>query len=192
MSNNTSQATTAPKALYEDFLKLIQGFQTAFPTGGSLVVNGKTATQAQLVQLCQAAIAPMAAAADAKAAFLIAKAANEAAVPGSKELFQQLKGALIGTLGRKNPELAKFGLAPHAPKALTPEQKQIRSAKAKVTRQKRHTLGPRQKAGIKADGVPTVTIGPEGMKVIPSAIDQPAAANAAPAAPNGGSTGTGN
>ncbi len=191
MANNNTKVNFTPKALYTDFLNLLQGFQTAFPSGGSLTVNGKIETQAQLIQLCQAAIAPMVATADAKAAFVNAKAANTAAVPGSKELFQQLKGALIGTLGRKNPELAKFGIASHAPKALTPEQKQLKAAKAKVTRQKRHTMGPRQKAAVKADGVPTVTVGPEGMKVVPALIDQPESANAAPAAPKG-TTGTGN
>ena len=89
-----------------------------------------------------------------------------------------LKGALSGVLGHDSEDLTKFGFKPSKPrKPLTPEQKTMRAAKAKLTRQKRGTLGKRQKAAIKETANPTITIGPDGKSVIVPAV------SAAPAAP---------
>lgn len=199
MSKNTSGG---PTGLYERFLKMLQGLQTVVPTGTTMRVNGQLDTQAQLVSLVQAAMGPIEGERDAKAAWQKAKAANAASLPGAKELYQQFKAALISDLGRKNPMLVQFGLTPHAPKALTPEQKQLKSARATVTRQKRHTMGKVQKAKVKADGIPTIVVGPTGTQVIPAPIDQAVITGngtssqhgspATPSASSGGSTGTGN
>ncbi|MHB1846152.1 MAG: hypothetical protein ACYCWW_15115 [Deltaproteobacteria bacterium] len=200
MANSTHGGTSS--GLYARFLSMLQGLQTAIPAGATMRVNGQSVTQAQLVALVLAAILPIETERNAKSSWQKAMAANAAALPGAKELYQQLKAALISDLGRKNPELTQFGIAPHTRKALTPEEKQLQAAKAKVTRQKRHTMGKVQKAKIKADGIPTVLVGPAGTQVIPAPIDlAPPSGNGAssqqgssstPSGSSGGSTGTGN
>ena len=93
------------------------------------------------------------------------------------DALANLKGALSGVLGHASENLTKFGFKPtKTRKPLTAEQNALRAAKAKLTRQKRGTLGKRQKAAIKETAAPTVTIGPDGKSVItPASSGAPAA-----------------
>jgi hypothetical protein len=61
-------------------------------------------------------------------------------------------------LGKKNVALANYGIAPDKEATpLTPEQVVARAAKAKATREARHTMGPKQKAKIKGQPAQTPT-----------------------------------
>jgi hypothetical protein len=91
-----------------------------------------------------------------------------------RDALANLKGALVGFLGHDSEDLTKFGFKPTKPKKpLTSEQKAIKAAKAKLTRQKRGTLGKKQKAAIKETANPTVTIGPDGKVAITASSTAP-------------------
>ena len=80
-----------------------------------------------------------------------------------RKFIADVKAALVAVTGGDNAMLTSFGFKPKKPaKSLTAEQQLLRSEKAKQTRQKRGTLGSRQKAAIKATDTPhlNVTFGP--------------------------------
>jgi len=66
-------------------------------------------------------------------------------------------------VGADNQLLAQWGFVVSKPrKPLTSEEKVLRAAKAKLTRQKRGTLGKRQKAAIKQTTTPDVLVSADG------------------------------
>ena len=67
--------------------------------------------------------------------------------------MKSLKVALQNALGPGNPELVSFGISIGRKKALTSEQKFISKQKSSKTRVARNTLGKRQKADVKFQGV---------------------------------------
>ncbi len=86
----------------------------------------------------------------------------------AKRFLAALKGALEGVLGYQSPDLAIFGFAPRKARTpLTSEQLTIRAEKARRTRELRHTLGKRQKAKLKAQGDPVITVTPSPLDVTP-------------------------
>ena len=77
--------------------------------------------------------------------------------PGVVTRYEDIASALKAALGKKNPLLAKFGLAPNKTAAPpTTEQKTLRIQKARATRVARGTKGKRQKEAIKGT-VPATT-----------------------------------
>src|SRR6202043_2574460 len=89
---------------------------------------------------------------------------DKAALEG---FLADLKNALCGILGRQNEALTQFGFKPQTTrKPLSPEQKVLRAAKAKLTRQMRHTMGSKQKASLKQTAAPAIAISPQGQVTI--------------------------
>ena len=204
MANGLTAANTAPTGIWKKLQQLIAGIQKDIPAGSTMVVNGQKYTQAQLVTLLQGLLALFLDAMTAKLAYMSKLKAREDELVTARDTYAAVKAVIVAQLGRKNPQLGDFGLSPHAPKVLTTEQKQLQAAKAKVTREKRHTMGKTQKAGLKATGTPTVQVGPNGVEVTPAAVDQApepasgtsgsgsaASATPAPAPAGSGSTGAG-
>jgi hypothetical protein len=99
-----------------------------------------------------------------------------ALVAEAREFLNDLKMALGGAAGANNQFLASWGFpVKKARKPLTSEEKLLRAAKAKLTRQKRGTLGKRQRAAIKQTATPSVQVNSDGTSVV----------LAPPAAPSG-------
>lgn len=79
---------------------------------------------------------------------------------------------LLATYGSSPSALAAYGLTPRKPKAtLTTEQRALATAKAKATRAARHTMGSKEKQGVKGNvagvvvtpvTVAPVTVAPPG------------------------------
>jgi hypothetical protein len=88
---------------------------------------------------------------------------------------------VLNAYGSGSTVLADFGFTAAARKPLTPEQKVARAAKAKATREARHTMGPVQKkkvtgatAAAAAAPVPAASTGPAQVANAPAASPAPA------------------
>ncbi len=189
MSIGMSNGPSAPKGFEALLVTLLTGLQQLIPAKSTLVVKGATMTQAQVVSALQAVIAYYAAVRNQKAAMLTALAVRKQQSQAARDLYNQIKAALVAQLGKGNPELGKFGFkVGKTPKPLTSEQKALKAAKARVTRQKRGTKGSAEKAAIVA-ATPTLQLGPNGPTLTPNPADVPAPSGTAAAAPpSGGST----
>jgi hypothetical protein len=129
--------------------KLIDGLTkhaTFLPT---LVIGSTSYKTADIIGTLQARI-------DARNATASSRATWQAAVQAERDqraktqtvvsgLQQAVQVAFAGSIDA----LADFGLKPRKPRVMTPEQKTEAAAKAKATREARHTMGPKQKAKIK-------------------------------------------
>jgi hypothetical protein len=101
-----------------------------------------------------------------------------------EQFLADLKAALAGAVGADNQLLTQWGFKPLKPhKPLTSEQKVLRAAKAKLTRQKRGTLGKAQKAAIKNTTTPNVVVGADGTSQIVSASSSNGNGTTPPAVP---------
>jgi len=171
----TNQSEHSPSGLLQKIQNALNGVQQVLPSGSSVSMNGQIVTQAQLVTQLTGMLPPMTAVTDAKTAFALAVKQRKEAEPNVREYLAQLRAALVAFYGRNSPTLEKFGMSAKLPAAQPVQSKVIAAAKRTLTRQKRGTLGKKQKASIKAVGTPQVSIDESGMQVVPAAAAQPAA-----------------
>lgn len=186
MANAITTQNRPPAGLELKLTQALKGLQTVLPQGGGLQIGTTTLTQAQLVAKVQADLAPFEAARAEKTLYLNKLQAKVDSEAASREFLAQLKGALIAFLGRGNPLLADFGFNPVRTKVLTSAAKVLAAAKRSVTRQKRGTLGSKQKQAIRALGTPAVTLGAGGTTVVPAVVDTPRFPLAGAQAPGSG------
>lgn len=147
MSDNQTTPGTVLKQL-----QALEAGLTDNPLPGmtQIAAGGMVSTVAELIVEVQGYAALYKAAEDAAAAYDKALQAREVAAPAALDRLQQIRAALKGAIGKRNPDLLAFGITPdQEPAPLTVEQKLARAAKAKATRAARHTMGPKQKAAIK-------------------------------------------
>jgi hypothetical protein len=142
----------------------IDGCMKSFPPGlTSLTVQGVSYTQATLEAQLTSMDAPYKTARSAHAALHAFTAQKPAIEAAAKQFLADLKSTLAGVVGSNNQILAQWGFPVSKPKKpLTSEEKVLRAAKAKLTRQKRGTLGKRQKAAIKQTSTPSVQVNSDG------------------------------
>jgi hypothetical protein len=178
MSNTTMSETEAK------WKSLLAGVEAAIPARSSLMIDGVSTTQGQMVSTLEDGIALFDAATTAKTAATSAVAAMHAGLPAVEAFVRDLTIALKQFFGANSPELAQFGIALPKPRAEpSAGKKALASARRANTRQTRGTLWKNQRAAIQPNVVPLrVTLGPDG---------KPVKTAAAAAAPAGGSTGTG-
>ena len=156
------------------FDMLYEGFETVIPTTATVVVNGKTLTQPEVLKAIDAIRALLRDERAAKTAYLERRVARLEKDEEGRQLIRALQTAARYLLGPTNPKLATFGVAPRAePRRLTGDELVLRAEKARRTREARHTLGPRQKAALKAGPVSSVSLprpGPSGSTSGPDKI----------------------
>ena len=154
----------------------IQGLQTALPpTLTQLTVGTVNYQIPALIKFVQDAEEPWKQVRAAHALIRQIIQARPVDYQNLLNILADLKTALATVLGRDSETLTKFGFIPaKRKKPLTTEQKALRAAKAKLTRQKRGTLGSKQKAAIKTTETPSVTISPDGSVAIVTTSVTPA------------------
>jgi hypothetical protein len=103
----------------------------------------------------------------------------------TKTTVSGLKQGLLVALAGHLDTLADFGLTARQKHVATPEQKLAAAAKAKATRAARHTMGSKQKAGVKGTVTPTApaTAAPAAPTPSPTPPAIVPAASVAPTAP---------
>jgi hypothetical protein len=179
MSSSTSNRSKA--AALARVLALIAGLQKHFPSGSFTIGNVAYSTSALvgvIKGLADALAALATARANAKDALANVKTQAATVDPVIAGLEKQLESMFAGAA----QNLADFGIEP--PKARQPMSAEVlaaRKAKARATRAKRGTLGPKAKQAIKGD----VT----GVQIIP--VTSPEASPPAQSASNASSAPTG-
>ena len=169
----TNPSGNSPGGLQLKIQNALIGVQQVLPTGSSLLINAQPVTQAQLVTQLSGYLPVVTAVADAKAAFAQAVKTRVAAEMNIREFLAQLRGALVAFYGRNTPALGKYGMSAKTPAGQTAQTAILAAAKRTLTRQKRGTMGKKQKAGIKAVGTPQVSVSASGVQITPAAGEQP-------------------
>jgi hypothetical protein len=157
------------------------------PATFSMPVGGVQYDAANLATKLQGAVAPLVDVANLKAALAKAEAAAEAAIAAARALSQQVDSGFKAAFGLTSPTLTELDLKPKVARTpMTTEQKLLMAAKAKATRIARGTLGPKQKAALKALTVPStnMVLDNTGLHEAAPAVSQPASTGASsPTAP---------
>ena len=175
MANAPLQNGPSTPTKFETLLtQLMTGITSVLPAKSTLQVAAATMTPAQLLSALQVFVTVLTAVRSAKSAYVTALQSSKAQAVAARKLYADIKAALEGALGKSNPQLGNFGFTPRkAPTPLTAAQKVARAARGQVTRQLRHTAGPKAKLKIKA-GSPTVQIDPGGATTVtPNLADAP-------------------
>jgi len=151
------------------------------PADGTLVLEGKTWTQPALLQALKQVVDLYGAVADAKTQYQQQLNMLRQALPEVQKLYLNLGGALRVQFGKGHPLLSEFGVRPGIRKPRNSQTAVLASAKSRMTRSARHTMGSRQRQSITVAGEPTLVIlGPDGQ---PLSRDGGAASNGPPNPP---------
>ena len=161
--------------------ELIAGTSKHFASTTQVTFAGGSFTPAQITAQLQALVNLRNDVDTAKAATKARLAAEKADTPALRTLMGAFVTYVKAVFGNQPEVLADFGIHPKARAQLTAEAKTAAAAKRKATRAARHTMGAKQKKGVKG----AVT----GIVVTPVSATQPAAA--APTNPSAPATSTG-
>ncbi len=161
---------------------LIDGLNKHAATITSMVIAGASMTTKDIVGSLQSRIDTAKAAQSTRATWLAAVQADRDDRDKTKTFVSGLKQALLVAFAGQIDTLADFGLTGRKPRVATPEEKLAAAAKAKATREARHTMGKNQKAAIKGTVTPTAPA-PAAPTVPTPIVTPPAAPAPVPASP---------
>jgi len=147
----TSTPVVARKGLRQALQEMLQGWQTAVPTGSTMSSSDGTLVQGAVLGQLQAYLGVYTTL-DAQATSLKQTRLQLATkIAEARQYYDVLKAAVINSFGPRNPQLAQFGLQPKKTrKPLSGSQRAIKAAKAKITRQLRGTVSKAEKAKRKS------------------------------------------
>ena len=179
-----SQSNTKGKVV-DSAKQLIAGTGKRLAKGTQVSLVGSSFTPDQVTSQLQA-IVNLRTDVDAAKATATAKIAAETAqMPALRTFMSAYVSFVKAAYGTSPDALADFGLSPKSRAQLTAEANVAAAAKRKATRAARHTMGSKQKLGVKGD----VT----GITVTPITATQPtvAAPGTIPSSPSAPATSTG-
>jgi hypothetical protein len=148
---NRNDRTTADQALAD-------GLTRNAATVPSIMIGGVSVPAKEVVAALQARIGTAKAVISARATWQVAVQADRDERAKTKTIVSVTKATLLAAFAGQVDKLATFGLTPRKPRVVSPGAQVAAAAKAKATRAARHTLGKKQKAGIK--GTATVPAAP--------------------------------
>ena len=129
---------------------LINGFTKHATTLSSFLVGGATIKASDVITALQARITAANTTQSTRATWQAAVKANATTRTSTQTLVSNAVQALKVMFAGSIETLADFGLKPRKVRtAPTPEAKVAAAAKAKATREARHTMGSKQKKGVK-------------------------------------------
>ncbi|HZU98408.1 MAG TPA: hypothetical protein VFF73_17000 [Planctomycetota bacterium] len=182
----TMNSKSVPRGIEQRADSVIQGLQTAVPTGVTQILVDQVAYQIpDLIKKAQDLVQPWKTCRGAHATVRQEMATRPTDKQNLEDFLAAFKIGLSAAVGRDNEVLTSFGFKPYKkPKALTSEQAALKAAKAKLTRQKRGTLGKKQRAAIAPATTPAVGIAPDGAVTITpengGTTSQPSTSNQSP------------
>ena len=178
IKNSKGQVAAAAKQLIAGADKHLTGV-TQVPLLGSSFTPAQITSELQSLVTMRADV-------DASKATTKAKIANEATqMPALRAFMSAFESFVKGAFGSSPDVLADFGITPKARVPLTVQAKAAAAAKRASTRAARHTMGSKQKKGIKGDvtGVLVTPItAPAPVVTAPSSPTAPATSVGSPAA----------
>jgi hypothetical protein len=184
MSGATPTATpvVARKGFRQALQEMLQGWQTAIPSGSTMTSGGGTLEQSAVLGQLQAYLGVFTTLDAQTTSLKETRAQLEATQVEARQYYDGLKLAVTSYFGANSPQLAQFGFTPRkARKALTSTQLAVKAAKAQATRVMRGTTSKKAKALVKS-GPMQFTVGP--VQAAPgSAPEGATAASTAPAVP---------
>jgi len=131
--------------------KLMDGLKKHQQAVGSLLIEGKSYTTADLLAVLQARLDAADAALSTRATWQNAVKADYDERAKTKGFLSGLRQTLLVAFAGSVDTLADFGLVGRKPRVISPEKKVAAAEKAKATRAARHTMGKKQKAQIKGE-----------------------------------------
>jgi predicted ATPase with chaperone activity len=130
---------------------------------GEVILDGVTVKVADLLAEIDTALAKFPAAIAAQAALRQARAQRIEAIASIRARIGDLKSYCRAYLASTDPRLAAFGFEQKVRRPLTSQEKTIKAAKARLTRNVRGTKGAKQKREITAAGKPgLLLVGADG------------------------------
>jgi len=136
----------------------INALQQNVPANAVILVDGTAYSQQDLVKKADSERAFFKNARAAKETSKKATSDLRIARPGIRKFLKAAKIGMKAYLGADNPDIEKYGFHFDRTGELSADQKAIRAEKSRRTREARHTLGKRQKAGIHGAAEPDVTL----------------------------------
>jgi len=165
---------SAPKGLELELTLMLKGLDSAIPDGASLVVAGISTAKADIKTELQKGLGLFQVVRDEVRALQVARQARSQGLVAVRHYAKDLRAALEGFFGPRNPQLLQFGIKQRgSPRPTSSADVALRAAKAKATRALRHTMGARQKLAVRATGA-TLTLGGEAVSSSPAAPASPA------------------
>jgi hypothetical protein len=170
MSKSRKVDFSLPSPREKKLATLVNGIETVFPSGATIVIEGTSYNQAAFLAKAQSFLNPEVAARQGHLALQKLVAAKDANAKPADLFYDQVKQALVPFVGSTNVDtLAAYGVAPRRKTSqATSAETVMRAAKANETRQARDTLGPKEKASIKGAVPTSVTVTGDG-KIVPAA-----------------------
>jgi hypothetical protein len=129
--------------------QIILGLQKDLQHVSGLPLAGTTYTPDDLVKLVQSRIDMSNVIAASRATWLSQVASSQALSAKLTPILRGLRQYVINAYGETSPVLADFGFTAPKKRVLTPGQKATAAARAKATREARHTMGKVQKKSVK-------------------------------------------
>jgi hypothetical protein len=162
--------------------QMIAGADKHLAKTTQVALVGSSFTPAQIASKLQTLVDLRSDVNAAKAATVAKLAVETAQAPALRTFMSALASYVKAAYGTSPDVLADFGIAPKARTPLTVEAKAAATAKRAATRAARHTMGTKQKKGVKGD----VT----GILLTPVKAPSPTVATPSSPAPTATSTGT--
>jgi hypothetical protein len=128
--------------------KLIDGLTQHASIVPPVMIDGVAFSPKDLIGVLQRRIGASESATTARATWQSLVVADAAEHATTRTIVSGLRQAMMVAFSVQVDTLAAFGLSPRKVRVLTPDQKIAAVARAKATREARHTMGKRQKARI--------------------------------------------
>jgi len=161
---------TSPGGLEQQLQDVQGGVQAVLQPTQTYVLAGMSYTGQAIAQMIAAWLAVFAAFTTAKRTEQTALAQRRLIEPAVKAFVGVLHDFIVSQYGAESQVLTQFGFQPKKKaEPLDAEKLVLRKARAKATRQKRGTMGSRQKASIKGQITGSVTVNADGTMSAPKA-----------------------
>jgi hypothetical protein len=169
MSKSRKADFSQPSRSERKFTGLVNGIQSVFPSGITIVIDGTSYTQAAFLAKAESFLNPEVAAREGHLTLQKLVAAKDANAKSAALFYDQAKQALVLLVGSANVDtLGAYGITPPKKRSKAASAETVLStAKADATREARDTLGPKEKAAITGTPPSSVTVAADG-KVTPS------------------------
>jgi hypothetical protein len=171
-ANKSKHDFTQPTPREATLKALKTGIEAAFPKAGTIMIDGVEFTRHAFEAKVDEHLQPEAAARKGHLDLERLVAAKDENAGPADDFIVAAHDGLVSKFGRTNKQtLALFGVAPRKERRkATSAENVLRAAKSKETRQKRDTLGPAQKAAIKGDTPPAISVSKSGrIQIAPDA-----------------------
>ena len=159
MTNNVNDTKAAARGTELDVQLALKGLNTSPPQQTNYMIGASSYALADLTAKLQAMAATFQSRRDLEQQLANVRALIKQNAQANAKFMRDFRQCFRGMLGSQNQQLHAYGIKPlKDPRKLTAEQRTLAAARSMATRKKRGTLGPKQKAAIRADPPASVNV----------------------------------